>query len=122
MSKKRKKLTSQPTSLTTQAALTPTKGKRPSRSTWKVMDKTATIGAGLVAHRATMIAWRAVTGKKPPITGRHPEVSTREAVAWAVVGGAMVELVKVGTRRSAASYWVKSTGQLPPGMKPLSKD
>ncbi|MFI5428790.1 DUF4235 domain-containing protein [Aeromicrobium sp. UC242_57] len=59
-------------------------------------------------------------GQEAADDGRHPEVSTREAVAWAVVGGAMVELVKVATRRGAATYWVKSTGQLPPGMKPLA--
>jgi hypothetical protein len=49
-------------------------------------------------------------------------VTTREAVTWAVVGGSIVELVRVGVRRGAATYWVKSTGQLPPGMKPLTRD
>lgn len=104
--------------LEAKAATTPTT-KAPGKGTWKLMDRGATIAAGLIAQRATMLAWRAVTGKKPPTTGRHPEVSTREAVTWAIVGGAMVELVKVATRRGAATYWVKSTGQLPPGMKPL---
>lgn len=117
MAKKRK---NKPSSLEEKAAATPTT-KAPGKGTWKLMDKGATIAAGLVAQRATMLTWRAVTGKKPPTTGRHPEVSTREAVAWAVIGGAMVELVKVATRRGAATYWVKSTGQLPPGMKPLVK-
>ncbi len=84
------------------------------------MDRSTTIVAGLVATRASAVVWRTVTGKKPPITGRHPDVGTREAVAWAVVGGGLVELVKLGVRRGAATYWVKSTGQLPPGMKPLS--
>jgi hypothetical protein len=36
-----------------------------------------------------------------------------------VVGGAIVELTKALVHRSAATYWVKSTGQLPPGMKAL---
>lgn len=94
--------------------------KASGKGAWKVMDRSTSIVAGLVATRASTIAWRAVTGKKPPTSGRHPDVGTREAVAWAVVGGALVELVKVGVRRSAATYWVRSTGRLPPGMKPLS--
>ena len=93
--------------------------KAPSRATWKVMDRGSSVAAGLLATRASAIAWRAVTGKKPPTSGRHPEVTTKEAVAWAVIGGSVVELVRVGVRRSAATYWVRSTGQLPPGMKPL---
>lgn len=97
-----------------------TSAKAPSKGAWRVMDRSTSVLAGLVATRASTLAWRAVTGKKPPTIGRHPDVDAREAVAWAVVGGALVELVKVGVRRSAATYWVKSTGQLPPGMKPLS--
>jgi hypothetical protein len=96
------------------------KPKAPSRATWKIMDRGSSVAAGLLATRASAVAWRAVTGKKPPTSGRHPEVTTKEAVAWAVIGGSIVELVRVGVRRSAATYWVKSTGQLPPGMKPLA--
>ncbi|MGA8986453.1 DUF4235 domain-containing protein [Aeromicrobium sp.] len=92
-------------------------GKR----TWKLMDKGAALVAGMLAQRASILAWRTVTGKKPPTSGQHPEVTTGEAVAWAVVGGAIIELVKVGMRRSTATYWVRSTGTLPPGMKPLAK-
>lgn len=104
--------------LAEKAAATPTK-KAPGRGTWKVMDRGSSVAAGLLATRAAAITWRAVTGKKPPTSGRHPEVSTREAVAWAMLGGGLIELVKVGVRRGTANYWVKSTGQLPPGMKPL---
>lgn len=117
MAKKRKK--SEPT-LAEQAATTPT-SKAPSRATWRLMDRGSSVAAGLLATRAAAIAWRAVTGKKPPTSGRHPEVGTREAVAWAMLGGGLIELVKVGVRRGTATYWVKSTGQLPPGMKPLVK-
>jgi len=107
-------------SLTEQAARTPDT-KAPSRATWRLMDRGSSVAAGLLAARTSAIAWRVVTGKKPPTSGRHPEVSTREAVAWAVVGGGLIELVKVGVRRGTATYWVRSTGQLPPGMKPLVK-
>lgn len=117
MAKKRKKA-EKGTSLTAQAAATPNR-KAPSKGAWRVMDRGSSVVGGLLAARASAVAWRVVTGHKPPTSGRHPEVSTREAVTWAIVGGGIIELVKVGVRRSAATYWVKSTGQLPPGMKPL---
>lgn len=116
MAKKNKKSEGQ--KLAAEAASTP-KTKAPGRSTWRLMDRGSSMVAGLLAQRASVLAWRAVTGKKPPSSGRHPDVTTGEAVAWAVVGGAVTELVKVGVRRGTANYWVKSTGQLPPGMKPL---
>jgi hypothetical protein len=104
--------------LLAEAATTP-KTKAPGKGAWRLMDRGSSIVAGLLAQRASVLAWRAVTGKKPPSSGRHPDVTTGEAVAWAVVGGAIIELVKVGVRRGTATYWVKSTGHLPPGMKPL---
>lgn len=119
MATKRKK-GNQSASLTERAAKTPDR-KAPSRATWRLMDRGSSVAAGLLAARTSAVAWRIVTGKKPPTSGRHPEVSTREAVAWAVVGGGLIELVKVSVRRGAATYWVKSTGRLPPGMKPLVK-
>jgi len=96
------------------------RSKAPAKGAWRVMDRGSALAAGLLAHRISSLAWRAATGKKPPTTGRHPDVSTREAVAWAVIGGATIELVKVAVRRGTATYWVKSTGNLPPGMKPLA--
>lgn len=100
----------------------PSKAKAGGKGAWRVMDRGSALAAGLLAQRVSAIAWRTATGKKPPTSGRHPDVSTREAVAWAVVGGAIIELVKVGVRRGTATYWVRSTGKLPPGMKPLPKD
>lgn len=89
------------------------------RSAWKLLDRTSSVAAGLLAREVSQWAWRVSTGRRPPVAGRHPEVDAKEAVAWAVVGGALVELVKLLVRRGAADYWVKSTGSLPPGMKPV---
>lgn len=95
------------------------KAKPSGKRTWKLMDRGATVVGGMLATRATAVAWRGLSGKQPPNSGRHPEVSTREAVLWAIVGGGLTELVKTGIRRGTATYWVRSTGDLPPGMKPL---
>lgn len=120
MAKKRRKGSTRSSSdLTVEAARTP-KTKAPSRATWKIMDRGTSLAAAMLATRASGLAWRVATGRKPPTSGRHPDVTTREAVAWAVIGGSIVELVRTGVRRGAATYWVRSTGQLPPGMKPLA--
>ncbi|MGJ9423369.1 DUF4235 domain-containing protein [Aeromicrobium sp. CF3.5] len=89
------------------------------KSAWKVLDRGSTIAGGLLSKRIAMFAWQGVTGRKPPVNGRHPDVGTAEAIAWAVVGGALVEVVRIGVHRGATSYWTRSTGELPPGMKPL---
>lgn len=98
----------------------PSKSKVPAKGAWQLMDRGASVAAGALAGRISALTWRAATGRKPPTNGRHPDVSTKEAVAWAVIGGATIELVKVAVRRGTATYWVKSTGKLPPGMKPLA--
>lgn len=89
------------------------------KATWKLLDRGSVLVGGLLAQRATAVAWRGLSGKKPPTAARHPEVSTREALLWAVIAGALTELVKTGVRRGTSTYWVRSTGELPPGMKPL---
>jgi hypothetical protein len=116
LSKKNKREKIRHESLETAA---PAKKKHSGKATWKMMDKTSTIAAGLIAHRVSSVAWRAATGKKPPTSTRHPELDKTEAVTWAVLAGVIVELSKVLIRRGTANYWVKSTGHLPPGMKPL---
>ncbi|MDX6276177.1 MAG: hypothetical protein QOJ72_305 [Nocardioidaceae bacterium] len=104
------------------AAAPPAKTSAGGKGAWKLMDRGSTVAAGILAHRVAGAVWRAATGRKPPINGRHPDVRTGEAVAWAVVGGGLAELVKVAVRRGTSTYWVKSTGHLPPGMKPLASE
>lgn len=99
----------------------PAKTKGPGKSAWRLMDRGSSVAAGALASRISALTWKAVTGRKPPINGRHPDVSTKDAVAWAIIGGAIIELVKVAVRRGTANYWVRSTGNLPPGMKPLAE-
>lgn len=89
------------------------------RGAWKALDASSGLVAAMLAPRVSTLAWRAVTGRKPPTNTRNPELSTKEAVAWAAIGGASVQIVRTLVRRGAASYWVKSTGNLPPGMKTL---
>ena len=108
---KKKKTTSEP--------VTSPKGVPGGKRAWKLMDRGATIGAGLLARKVSSMTWQTATRRKPPSDTKNPDNDIREVVLWAVVGGAIVELTKALVHRSAATYWVKSTGQLPPGMKSL---
>lgn len=98
------------------------KKKSSGKRTWKMMDRASNIGGGIAARKATTWMWRMATGQKPPTATRHPDLRAREAVAWAVLAGVSTELSRLLLRRRAATYWVRSTGNLPPGMKPLKKD
>lgn len=89
---------------------------------WKLMDRGATIGAGLLARKVSALTWQTATRRKPPADSSHPDTDVREVVVWAVVGGGIVELVKVMVHRGAATYWVRSTGELPPGMTSMPTD
>ncbi|KHL17278.1 UNVERIFIED_CONTAM: hypothetical protein LK11_12750 [Mumia flava] len=83
------------------------------------MDRVSTLLSAMAAAQAASLVWRAATGRKPPTVeeSHRPDISTREAVTWAVLAGAAAGLIKVVVHRQAVSYWVRSTGELPPGMK-----
>jgi len=90
-----------------------------SKQVWKMMDRGSTVAAGVVARQASELTWKLATGKTPPSNQKNPETNLREVAAWAFVGAGLTELIRVLIKRGTASYWVKSTGHLPPGMKPV---
>lgn len=87
------------------------------KRTWKLFDRGSTVLAGVVAAQLSNLTWRAATGKKPPTSPADPQVRLAEAVTWAALAGATVELTKILVNRKAVDYWVRSTGELPPGVK-----
>ncbi|WP_169309970.1 DUF4235 domain-containing protein [Aeromicrobium marinum] len=105
---------SKPTTPQSPAPTSKTSGK----AAWTIIDRSSMIAAGVLAPVASAGAWRMLTGRKPPTIDGDPDVDVKEAIAWALVGGALVEVVKVVARRQAAVYWVRSTGERPPKMKP----
>jgi hypothetical protein len=84
------------------------------------MDMGSTVAATAAAREVPAITWRVVTGRRPPVATRNPDAPLREIVLWSFVGGGLAELTRVLIKRSTATYWVKSTGHLPPDMKPLA--
>ena len=94
------------------------KGKQRGKALWKVYGRLSTVVAGVAALRAVNLGWRVVTGRKAPATPENPDVAMVEAIVWAVVSGAAAQLTKIIVTRKAVSYWVRTTGELPPGISP----
>ena len=90
------------------------KGKR----LWKMLTTGSTLGAGIITAKALDATWKTATGHPGPAKAEHPELGTREAIAWAALSGMAIGVAKTVATRRVALYWVKSTGRLPPGMSP----
>ena len=88
-----------------------------SSKVWSVFSLVSALGAAVVARKAIDKSWTVATGKKPPENPADPDVQLREAIAWAVLTGALVALARMLAQRRAAGYYAKSTGHLPPGLK-----
>ncbi len=88
-----------------------------SSKVWSAFSLVAALGAAAVAKKGLDTSWKAATGKQPPANPADPDVDVWEAVAWAALSGTFVALAKMFAQRRAAGYYLKSTGQLPPGLR-----
>lgn len=86
------------------------------RRLWKTYGRVSSIAAGVAATQASKLIWRVSTGRVPPATPENPDTTAREAAIWAVVSGSLRELARITATRKAVDYWIRSTGDLPPGM------
>ncbi|MDP9398125.1 MAG: DUF4235 domain-containing protein [Actinomycetota bacterium] len=87
---------------------------------WKALGTGSAIGMGILAKKVATSVWKVAAGKEPPANPADPEVTWREALAWAVASGAIVGIARMVTTRKLADYWVKSTGSLPPDLQKAS--
>jgi hypothetical protein len=84
---------------------------------WTTMSLVAGLGAAAVTRKLLDRSWKAAAGKNPPENPADPDVSFGEAVLWAAITGAAVALARMLAQRRAASYYTRSTGHLPPGLR-----
>lgn len=84
---------------------------------WTVFSLVSALAAAAAARKGLNTSWKAATGKNPPENPADPDVDIREAVAWAIVSGVSIGVARMLAQRKAASYYAKSTGHLPPGLK-----
>lgn len=92
------------------------KSKSKGKGLWKTYGRVTSLAAGIAATRATALLWRTATGRVPPATPENPDVTAKEAAVWAVVSGSVRELARITATRRAVDYWIRTTGDLPPGM------
>lgn len=88
-----------------------------SSKVWSAFSLVAALGAAAVAKKALDGGWKAATGRKPPVNPADPDVDVWEAVAWAAASGTFIAIAKMLAQRRAANYYLKSTGDLPPGLR-----
>lgn len=87
-----------------------------SSKVWSIFSVAAALAAAALARKGATATWRLATGKKPPQNPADPQVNAREAVLWAMVSGTLVALARMLVQRRAASYFLRTTGHLPPGV------
>lgn len=81
------------------------------------MSLVAGLGAAALTRKVLDRSWKAAAGKNPPENPADPDVSFGEAVLWAAITGAAVASARMLAQRRAASYYTRSTGHLPPGLR-----
>ena len=84
---------------------------------WTIFSLISALGAATAARKGLNTSWKAATGKNPPENPADPDVDLREALAWAVVSGVAIGVARMLAQRKAASYYARSTGHLPPGVR-----
>lgn len=87
---------------------------------WKVLGTGGAVLSGIAAKKVITTGWKAVTGRPPPANPEHPDTTWAEALAFAVVSGAIVGVARMLAARKAAAYYRTSTGHLPPKMQEVS--
>lgn len=88
-----------------------------SEATFKLLGTGGAVLSGIAAKKVLHTGWKLVTGNEPPANPEHPDTTWGEAVAWAVVSGAVIGVARMLTARKAAEYYKKSTGHLPAGLQ-----
>lgn len=80
---------------------------------WKLLSAGAAFGASIVARKLTDGTWKFVSGGDSPQNVEDPDIEWKEAVAFAVLSGALIGLSRMVANRQAAHLYTKATGKLP---------
>jgi hypothetical protein len=75
----------------------------------------AALGAAALMRKTLHKAWESATGRQPPVNPESRETTWGQALAWALVSGALLELARLVARRGAISTMSKATDN--PGVR-----
>jgi hypothetical protein len=84
---------------------------------WKLFGPGSAVLSGVAAKKVLTTGWKLATGNPPPANPEHPDTSWGEALAWAIVSGALIGVARMLAARKAAEYFRKQTGRLPAGIQ-----
>lgn len=71
---------------------------------WKFVSTAAGLAAGAAANKILDVAWRAITGHKPPDNDDFGSYDVVEAIVFATVSGAVIGLTR-HLALEAANKW-----------------
>lgn len=77
----------------------------------KLATTAAAIGASVVARKMTDGTWKFVTGKDSPSNPEDPDIDIKEAIAFAVLSGALIGLARMLANRETTKLVAKSSGK-----------
>ena len=80
---------------------------------WKVLAFAAKIFGRTTTAKLAATVWQRATGRKPPVNPLSPSTSFAEALAWAIITGALSGVGTMVASRQAAKYYSRSAGHLP---------
>lgn len=84
---------------------------------WNGVASASAIGAVMATKPLVEKIWKAVARREAPGNPAHRDVSWGEALAWALVTGALVGVIRLLAQRTAASAWAKATGDYPESLR-----
>jgi hypothetical protein len=84
---------------------------------WNGVASASAIGAVMATKPLVEKVWKAVAHREAPGNPAHQDVGWGEALAWALVTGALVGVIRLLAQRAAASAWAKATGDYPEALR-----
>ncbi|WP_338748717.1 DUF4235 domain-containing protein [Janibacter alittae] len=84
-----------------------------SEKIWSLATTAAAIGGGIMARKVIEKAWALVTDGTVPNNPEDPEVDWAEAIAFALVSGAVVQLARIMVNHKSTQAYAKRKGRLP---------
>lgn len=85
-------------------------------TTWQVVAVGSAALAGIGARQLMNSGWKLVRRDEPPENPAARSVDWSDAIAWTVVTGVVVGLMRLVAERGAASGWRRVKGHYPKGL------
>lgn len=77
----------------------------------KILTAGAAVAASMIARKATDGTWKFVTGNDSPTNPEDPDIDIKEAIAFAVLSGALVGLARMLANRQTTKVVAKGSGK-----------